>query len=354
MKFFKKLFSPTSVSFQVKVDQSDICFHSRKDKTVLESALEAGIAFPHDCRVGTCGTCKCILLDGQTKAVMDYSYALSAEELNQGYILACQAKAKSDLLLKIDGDLGQRRHDLSTNEGYVSRVLPLTHDIAEVQVKLESPIKYLAGQYADITTTEIGDGRSYSFAEPSSSEGSSLVKFFVRKVPGGLMSNLLNDKSAVQRKVILTGPYGDFFFRGTQKPVLFICGGSGFAPIKAILEQCIQDQEFPPVVFLFGARTEDDLYCLEEISEIQKEWKNNFEFVPLLSNEPLESSWSGARGLVTEYIDSFFDAGSSGSSAYLCGPPAMIDAAIEKLVQTGMKNDQIHFDKFLDKSHLQN
>jgi len=151
--------------------------------------------------------------------------------------------------------------------------------------------------------------------------------------------------------VELRGPFGDFRLRSGAAPMVCVAGGSGMAPIKALLEQAVADGAQRDCTYLFGARTQNDLYCQDDMAQIASQWKGTFRFIPVLSNEPEDSDWTGPRGLVTEFLSREV-ADLATCHAYMCGPPPMLDAAIEVLKQAGISADHIHFDKFLDKSHL--
>ncbi len=321
--------------------------------TLLSSALEAGVPWPHNCRVGSCGTCRCRLVEGKIKELNDFSYVLDEDELDQGMILACQTRALSDLQVTVtlDESIGELQQ-AQTVDGVISHSNLLTHDIMEIHVDLDNALPaYKAGQYAEISVEGIDAPRSYSFAcAPDPSGDSRKVVFYVRHVPNGEMTTWLHAESRTGVRVSVEGPHGTFFLRSADTPVLCIAGGSGLAPIKALLEHLVHEELTRPVTFLFGARTQKDLYCLTEIENIGNDYKGPFEFVPILSEEPEDSDWAGLRGLVTEFI------GGEGSDlsdtqAYLCGPPPMIDSAIEVLATKGVSDDRIFFDKFLDASH---
>ncbi len=346
---FKKSQEPLFVNVQPTSDR----FPVQRKQTLLQAALSAGVPFPHDCRVGTCATCKCRLVEGKVKSVMDFSYTLSMEEINQGYILACQAMVKSNLTVLLDRPLEGPHHTVKSINGVIRGSESLTHDILKITIELDESITYEAGQYADLSVSDIREPRSYSFADAPKEQGQTEISFFIRRVPNGEMTGWLHAADRTGEKVTVTGPYGSFYLRPSDQPIVCIAGGSGLAPIKAILEQSAQQRENTPVLFLFGARTQRDLYCLDEIGEIASSWKAPFHFVPVLSEEPGDSDWSGAHGLVTEHIKDQPSMKVSSSRAYLCGPPGMIDAAISKLNELGVSSDQIFFDKFLDRSHIQ-
>lgn len=333
------------------IEGTDKSIQMEKKETILNAALRQGVRFPHSCRVGGCATCKCKLVSGKVKELTESAYILEADELAQGYILACQAVPKSDVTIELDNkDSLDSEHELVTTFGTISDVKSLTHDISAVTIDIENPIKYSAGQYALVSVPgKISEGRSYSFATAPSVKGDSQVSFYIRKVPGGEMSTWAQDKSIVGTQVEVSGPYGDFYLRESDKPILCVAGGSGLAPIKSLLEDALQFKCSRDVVFLFGARTQEDLYCLNEINRIATEWPANFKFVPVLSEEPKSSGWEGKTGLVTEFIkDSLLE----GSEIYMCGPPPMLDAAEVELLNLGVDEADIYSDKFTDKSFV--
>ncbi len=321
-------------------------------ETLLNAALEAGISWPHNCRVGSCGTCRCKLKSGKIKALNDFSYVLDEDELDEGMILACQTRAMSDLeiAVELDQDLDKVSKAESVN-GEITYSNLLTHDILEIRIKLQQALPpYLAGQYAEISIPAIDAPRSYSFSRAPGKEEENVVSFYIRLVPNGEMTTWLHTASRVGESIKVNGPLGGFFLRDADSPIVCIAGGSGLAPIKALLEQMVIEGISRPIRFLFGARTQEDLYCLEEIRAFDQSYQGSFEFLPVLSHEPEQSDWNGLRGMVTEHIVNGSNSLAS-SQAYLCGPPPMIDSAIEVLNAAGVMNTQIFFDKFLDASH---
>ncbi len=307
-------------------------------ETVLQAALRAGVDFPNSCRVGGCGTCRCKLASGRVKELTETGYLLTAEEIDQGYILACQSVPQTDVSVEVDLSRASAR-------GVPGRIVgqaKVTHDITRLTVQLDQPVPYKAGQFANLAIDGLpGVIRSYSFASPSHRDAR--VTFYVRKVPGGEVSSLLNDTEVVGRGVRVDGPVGDFFLRASDAPLLFVAGGSGLAPILAILKDAVAAGVTRSATLLFGARTQADLYALEEIEAIAAQWRGSFRFVPVLSAAHDDGAWAGERGLVTEKIPELLERGSHG---YLCGPPAMIDGAIELLRRQGVSREHIHFDRF--------
>ncbi len=307
-------------------------------ETVLQAALRSGIDFPNSCRVGGCGSCKCKLEAGKVKELTESGYLLSAEEIDQGYILACQSVPQSDVRVAVDLSQGAQR-------GVRGRIIgqeKVTHDITRLTVQLEQTLHYKAGQFANLSLEGLpGVVRSYSFASEPTRDAQ--VSFFIRKVSGGQFSSLVNEQDMLGRTLYVEGPLGDFWLRATEAPLLLVAGGSGLAPILAMLKAAAAAGDRRSVTLLFGAREVKDLYALEEIEALGRAWRGSFRFVPVLSHAAEDASWTGARGLVTEKMAELIE---PGARSYLCGPPGMIDGAIALLRQRGVASEHIHFDRF--------
>ncbi|UTW49587.1 2Fe-2S iron-sulfur cluster binding domain-containing protein [Bacterioplanoides sp. SCSIO 12839] len=316
-------------------------------ETLLNAALRHDIEFPHSCRVGGCAACKCQLRAGKVKELTDVGYILSDEDLDNGYILACQSVPETDISIRLD--LPQQ--SIEHTAGKVIAQKRLTHDITELVVRTDTPVSYQPGQFADLTLASLPDlARSYSFASvPASPSNRSQNKentlsFFVREVPSGRFSGAVNQKDLTGERIDIKGPLGDFWLRPAQNPIVMVAGGSGLAPVIAMLEAEVQQSRHRPLLLLFGARSQQDLYALERIDNIRRHWHASFEFTPVLSDEADTSNWNGKRGLVSDFIQ---PALLPESHAYLCGPPAMIDAAETVLKKLGISANHIYADRFI-------
>ncbi|VWB32650.1 oxidoreductase [Burkholderia aenigmatica] len=308
-------------------------------ETLLQAALRQGIDFPHSCRVGGCATCKCRLIDGRVKELTQTGYILSDDDLDQGFILACQSVPRTDVTVAVDMSRdGARR----TVGGRVIGQDRLTHDILRLRIQLDESLPYKAGQHARLSLASLpGEARSYSFATGVRPDAQAV--FFVRRVPGGVFSGHVHEQDVVGKTVTVEGPLGDFWMRAAAAPLILIAGGSGLAPVLSLLEDGAAARVARPVTLLFGARAQRDLYALDTISDLARRWHDRFDFLPILSEEPLDSSWRGARGLVTNGIADDLPAD---AHAYLCGPPPMIDAATGALLARGLSHAHIHADRF--------
>lgn len=358
------LFSKTKKDYVAELRPSGEMLPVKAGDNLLKAALDAGLDWPHDCRVGSCGTCRCRLLEGKVKELSDFSYVLDGEQLDNGVILACQSQLRSDVLIEVELGAGiEAPAAIATVEGVLDRTRMLTHDIMELTIKLAHAFPhaaepgqgapYRAGQYADLLFPGAALPRSYSFARAPENEADEELTFFVRKVPGGELTGWLFGEDRSGSPVTVSGPYGSFWLRDGSGPIICIAGGSGMSSIKALLEHAGNAGCQRDVVYLFGARTQQDLYCLEEMKALAARWDSghSMRFIPVLSEEPQDSDWQGERGLVTELI-SRQELDWARTQAYLCGPPPMIDAAISVLREQDVAEADIHFDKFLDASSM--
>jgi NAD(P)H-flavin reductase len=327
---------------------------------LLKAALEADLAWPHDCRVGSCGTCKCRLVEGKIKPLADFAYTLEAEDLQNNFILACQTALKTDIKVEVEllAD-GQQQHHWES-DAVIKEIRDLTHDIKELVIEINDPenisaseLLYQAGQYADLKLPHLKEGRSYSFAT-APHIGQKEFLFYIRKVPGGEFTEWLFEENRTGQTITMSGPYGKFGL--AEKPATMTCvaGGSGMSAIVGVLQAALESGVKRDVRFIFGARSQKDLYLDDLIAQMASDWQSkglgSFEYIPCLSEEPEDSSWQGSRGLCTEFIvDS--ESNTVSGQAYLCGPPGMIDAAIGVFEKNGITKDVIFFDKFLDKSN---
>ncbi|HRP69724.1 MAG TPA: 2Fe-2S iron-sulfur cluster binding domain-containing protein [Turneriella sp.] len=338
---FKKKEKPTFSAYIQSMNKTVTVKHRQ---TLLEAALEAGLDYPFSCGAGSCTSCKTKLVQGEYKDLSDMSLVLTEDDLKKGYILACQTLPKTDLIVTLEPD------ESKEYAGTVSTYHKLTHDIIEVKIKLAEKMRFSAGQYADFAIPGIKGTRSYSFAAAPGAGGASFeVVFFIRLVPGGQVTEWFHSKDRTGEAIKIRGPRGTFGWRDHKDTLLCIAGGSGMAPIKAMLEDAAQKKLTKQIIYLFGARTQKDLYALDDMKKLAAQLK--LTFTPILSHEEEGSSWKGARGFVTELIaQQKIDF--ANTAAFLCGPPAMIDAAIQKLEECGVSKHEIFFDKFTDKSHI--
>jgi CDP-4-dehydro-6-deoxyglucose reductase len=318
--------------------------------SVLNHALAQGVPFPHSCTVGTCGSCRSRLVSGKVWELTESAVTLTSEELRAGYILPCQSVARGPIELDIPGFAEIPDHPLQHTCGVISGQRRLTHDIVELRLKLDERIEYTGGQYAELSTGTLTTGpRAYSFAEAPNPAALDRPCFYVRRTPGGEFTEWLFAAERSGTEVQLTGPFGNLWLRPGGGPVLCVAGGSGLAPVKALLEAAVAGRSEREFVLVFGARTQRDLYCIDKLEKLAVA-AGSLRFVPVLSEEPADSDWTGARGLVTDAIATLAPELLAGCEAYVCGPPPMVDAVENLLCGGRMDAGFFHADRFLDKS----
>jgi propane monooxygenase reductase subunit len=226
----------------------------------------------------------------------------------------------------------------------IDKIDELTHDIRRLVLSGDENMQFKAGQYADITIPGTDEVRSFSMANvPSDPPGE--LEFMIKLYPDGKFSGLLAEGGlSVGDEVQVTGPYGVFTLRQSERPLLFVGGGAGMAPILALLRSMVDKGIDRKAIYYYGARTEQDLFHLEELAELEQQLPN-FTFVPALSDVEGDVEWDGARGLITDVVtEAEKELGEM--DAYLCGPPPMVDAAIEVLDANGVPENRVYYDKF--------
>ncbi|MFN3604331.1 MAG: 2Fe-2S iron-sulfur cluster-binding protein [Leptonema sp. (in: bacteria)] len=347
MKFLTKFFKKLPATYELEILPANIKVSIDSKKTVLQSLLEKGILFPHNCRVGSCTTCKSKLLNGKVKELTDKAFVLEKEEIQENYILVCQSIPQSDLVIENT----KWNHNQKLKATFLEKQL-LTEDILEVSILLEQNVYFKAGQYINFYLDWLDKPRSYSMANKPDAKGNSLLKFFIRYVPKGSFTTWLFSNNIENKEFLVSSPEGNFYLRNSSQPILFIAGGSGLAPIYSILQDVVYNQEIQENqnhirrkgILLFGVRTQKDLYKLNELNDLRKFWKNEFLIVPILSDQQEDPTWEGERGFLHEYLPKIQNLNEY--QVYMCGPPIMIDKCIEVLLQHGLSANDIYFDKF--------
>lgn len=312
------------------------------DDTVLNTLANEKIFIPSACGgKATCGFCKFRLVGGDGTIKPTEEAFISEEERKEGIRLSCQVKVKTDMKIVLPKGLLNAK-EYKTR---ISEVRDLTYDIKLVKFKLIDPdhIDFKPGQYVQIKVPGIDVIRAYSIA--SDPKNKSEVELIIRLVPNGQATTFVHKAMEVGDKMIITGPYGDFFLReDSNKDMICIAGGSGKAPIRSILYALRDKGMTRKVKYFFGARSKRDLYYTEEFEQLSKEFPN-FQYIPALSEPLEEDNWTGDVGLITDVVDRHTK-DLSNSEAYLCGSPGMIKACINVLKSHDMKDDNVLFDNF--------
>lgn len=333
----KVTFEPVGIEMEVE-----------EGETVLDAAFRQGIAVPHGCKEGQCSSCKSKLIEGDIDLLKYSTFALPDHEREDNHILLCRTHAFSDLtveLLNFDEETLSRAIAVKEFAGKVTGVKSLTHDIRLLEIEIDQPIKFWAGQYVDITIPSMGVTRSYSMANAPSEDRR--LQFIIKKYPDGAFSALLDGGLQPGTAVTAKGPYGGCFRReGRAGPMVLVGGGSGMSPLWSILQDHIQSGEQRPIRFFYGARSDQDLFYLDEFASIAGQL-DDFKFIPALSQQN-GAEWRGETGFVHDVVNRRLreEGFTSEIDAYSCGPPPMIDAVMPVLFGIGVEPSRFYYDKF--------
>ncbi len=335
--------------FQVTNQTTGSVIEVNADETILDAALRVGKVFPYSCRSGTCSTCKADLISGEVDYGEYEQRALSEEEKTAGKLLLCQAKPSSDCVIASRELAAAASIQIKTLPCRVMGINKLAHDVVELELKLPAnqSLSYLAGQYIDIL---LRDGRRRSFSIANKPEAEAALVLHVRHVPNGRFTGQVFETMRERDLLRFQGPFGTFFRRDdaasskTMTPMILMAGGTGFAPIKAIVEQAIEDKVKRAIHIFWGARAKRDLYMYD----IAQQWASeheNISFTPVLS-EPVEADeWSAATGWVHDEVIRQHPK-LAAVEVYASGPPPMIEAARPVFIQAGLADENLFFDSF--------
>ena len=343
------------MSFQITIQPSQHQFAAEADKSVLDAALAAGIVLPYSCRSGACSTCKAKVLSGSVEAGASPAQILSADEIEAGFTLLCQARPTSDLViesreLRLASDIQIRKIP-----SRVTTIQRPTTDVALLTLQLPATetFRFHAGQYIEVILKD-GKRRSYSMANAPHS--ASALELHIRHLSGGLFTDHVFGAGATamkEREILrLEGPFGSFFLReDSQLPIVMLASGTGFAPIKSIVEHMVHQNINRPITLYWGGRRPSDLY----MNELVEQWSKTipgFTYVPVISDALPEDGWTGRTGFVHRAVMQDFP-DLSGYQVYACGAPVVVDSARREFVaDCKLPEDAFFADSFTSEADL--
>ncbi|NOX76372.1 MAG: CDP-6-deoxy-delta-3,4-glucoseen reductase [Gammaproteobacteria bacterium] len=333
------------MSFLVRIQPSGHSFMVGADESVLDAALRQGYAFPYGCRNGGCGTCKGRLLSGVLDYGTDLPPGLSQEEVDAGLALFCQARACSDLDVEVKEIGAAGELDIRIHPTKVQKKEFLADDVVRLYLKMPDTdrMQFLAGQYVDIL---LKDGRRRSFSIANAPHDDALVELHIRHVDGGDFTGYVMDTLKETDILRIEGPHGNFYLReGARRPLIFMAGGTGFAPIKGIIEHALAEGVTQPMHLYWGVRDEKGLY----LGELARKWAKNlphFQFHAVLSEASPQHASNVRTGYVHEAIIADFPSGLANFDIYASGPPVMVRAGFDAFSEHGMVQDRYFSDAF--------
>jgi CDP-4-dehydro-6-deoxyglucose reductase, E3 len=331
------------MSYKVQLTEQETFFTVEKHETILEAALRQGHSLPYGCRNGLCGACKAKIVSGDIAYSDGIPEGLNEADIKQSYGLLCQAKAKSDLSIQtrtveVPADIKLKQFPCR-----VTSCEKLNEDV--IKLKLELPkterLQFMAGQYIDILMRD-GKRRSFSLANPPHED--QLLELHIRHYDGGLFSEYAFHELKEKTILRIEGPLGQFTLHESERPIIMIAGGTGFAPVKSLVEYALQNNDKRNIDIYWGARTETDLYLDDMVKQWAKEY-GHINYIPVLSEIDALNGWTGKTGFVHEAVLKDFT-NLSTHDVYACGPPPMVNAVVESLPKQGLNKDRLFSDSF--------
>ena len=331
--------------FQITVEPSNRQFMALPDETILAAGIRAGVAMPYGCKDGACGSCKCKKLEGSVTHSTHQSKALSDEEEANGFVLTCCAVAHSDVVLESRQVTQAGAFPIKKMPTRVSLLQKLSPDVIQLLLQLPANdgFSYHAGQYVEFILRD-GARRSYSMANAPHTAATGL-ELHIRHMPGGKFTDQVF--STLKEKDILRieGPYGSFYLReDSVKPIVMLASGTGFAPLKALIEHMQFKGITRPVTLYWGGRRPADLYMDAWVKAKLVEMPN-LRYVPVISDALPEDAWTGRTGFVHQSV--LQDTPDlSDYQVYACGAPIVVDSAQGAYTQAGLPTDEFFADSF--------
>ena len=305
---------------KVTLKPSNHEFQVEDGESVLTAALRQNFVLPYGCRNGACGSCKGRILEGEVDYGVYQKKALTDEEKAQGKALFCQARPKGDLVIEARTVGAAKDIQVKTLPCRVQKLERVADDVMVLHLKLPANerLQFLAGQYIEFL---LKDGSRRSFSMANAPHDDELIQLHVRHVAGGQFTDHVFSKMKERDILRFEGPLGTFFLReDSAKPIVFVASGTGFAPIKSIIEHALHKGVTRPMTLFWGGRRPKDLY----MDDLAKRWP--IQYVPVISDALPEDAWSGRTGFVHRAVMADFP-DLSGYQVYACGVPVMVDAA---------------------------
>ena len=328
------------MSFVVTVEPSGHSFTTERGETILEAADRHGVSLPYGCRNGACGSCASTLVSGSVIYPDDDEIITS--DRPDDYCLTCQAIPSSDITLRAHEIETEADEEIRNLICSVEQMDQLSHDVMRVFLRLpeNERLQYLAGQYLDFI---LEDGRRRAFSMANAPHDDELIELHIRHVPGGEFTDYVFERMRVDNRQEIAAPMGGFYLReDSDRPLVFMAGGTGFAPLKAVIEHAFHIQDPRPIHLYWGVRSKQDLY----LGELAEQWAREHprvSFKAVLS-EP-DADWQGERGFVHEAVLRDHP-DMSPYDLYMSGPPVMIFAARDAFARAGLDRERMYSDVF--------
>jgi len=339
------------MAFKITVQPSGREFTCEQDETVLAAAIKAGVGLPYGCKNGACGSCKGKVVSGAVRHHGHQQRALTPEEEAAGVSLLCCATTAADLVIEVREVAGSNDFPIKKMPSRVSRLDKVAPDVIVITLQLPANerLQYRAGQYIEFM---LGDGKRRAYSLATCPDLEEPLALHVRHVPGGLFTEQVFGTLKERDILRFEGPLGTFFLReDSDKPVVLLASGTGFAPLKAIVEHMLHVKSTRPIILYWGGRRPQDLYMDALCRQWASEWPA-LRYVPVVSEAQPADQWQGRTGFVHRaVIEDLPDL--SGYQVYACGAPVMVDAAKRDFVQLcQLPSDEFYADAFTTEADL--
>lgn len=339
------------MTFQITVQPSGHQFSCEADETVLSAAIRAGVGLPYSCKSGACSSCKGKIVSGNVQHKPYQARSLTEDEAAAGYSLLCCAVPQGDLVVQAREVAGSSDYPIKKMPSRVTTIEKVALDVVVLTLQLPASerLHYRAGQYIEIMLRD-NKRRSYSMASAPVDGGP--VSLHIRHMPGGLFTDQVFGSMKERDILRFEGPMGTFFLReDSDKPVVLLASGTGFAPLKAIVEHMINEQSPRPITLYWGARRPHDLY----MDALCRQWAADlpqFTYVPVVSEALPEDAWSGRTGFVHQAVMTDLP-DMSAYQVYACGAPIVVESANRDFVQLcQLPADEFYADAFTTEADL--
>jgi CDP-4-dehydro-6-deoxyglucose reductase len=335
--------------FQITVQPSGRAFAAQPGEAILAAGIRQGIGLPYGCKDGACGSCKCKLIEGRVVHGPHQAKALSQAEEADGFILTCCGVAQSNLVLESRQVTELGALPIKRMPTRVMRLQKMSPDVMllTLQLPASDAFAYRAGQYIEFILRD-GTRRSYSMASAPAAAGSTGValELHIRHMPGGRFTEHVFTTMLEKEILRAEGPFGSFFLReDSDKPIILLASGTGFAPIKALIEQLQQQGSRRPATLYWGARRPRDLYMNDWV-QAKLLAMPTLRYVPVVSDALPEDGWSGRTGFVHHAV--LQDVPDLAEyQVYACGAPIVVESARQAYTrQAGLPEEEFFADAF--------
>ena len=326
-------------TYKIKIQSSGLEFHVKPSQTILEGAIASGITLPYGCQDGACGSCKGKVISGKYFLNEYQSSALTDSDIKAGNTLYCKSMAQEDLVIEPNIPEVYDQYSPKVLPVKVESLTRLNHDVMQMFLKLpaKETFRFKAGQYIEFI---MGDGSRRAFSM-ANAPLDSMIELHLRLIEGGKFTSFVFNEMKEKSIHRIEGPIGQFYLRDSEKPIIFIAGGTGFAPIKSIIEDMIANKNKRKIYLYRGVRSEKDFY----MNELVNDWIKQLEgltYIPVVEDGLSEDARSGyVHHAVLEDFKNLNDI-----QVYCCGAPGLVENAFKDLTKSGLPDDQFFADAF--------